>query len=122
MFAPVRQAYRPAAIDRDVCAAVTRGLGTNRPASHCFQTRNKAAPMVTYNEMMIEEIVEDDSLTTEQKIEKLRAIESEARGLQRAASESAMNADNGWENSLRMVRKALNRLGAADQKKGAASL
>ncbi len=78
--------------------------------------------MVTYNEMMIEEIVEDDSLTTEQKIEKLRAIESEARGLQRAASESAMNADNGWENSLRMVRKALNRLGAADQKKGAASL
>ena len=78
--------------------------------------------MVTYNEMMIQEIVEDDSLTTEQKIEKLRAIESEARALQRAASESAMNADDGWEDSLRTVRKALSRLGAVEQKKGAASL
>ena len=78
--------------------------------------------MVTYNEMMIEEIVEDDSLTREQKIDRLRDIESEARALQRAASESAMNADDGWEDSLRMVRKALSRLGAVEQKKGAASL
>ena len=91
--------------------------------SALFQTRNqKPAPMVTYNEMMIEGIVEDDSLTRDQKIKKLRLIETEARGLQRAASESAMNADDGWEDSLRMVRKALSRLGADEPRKGAASL
>lgn len=46
--------------------------------------------MVTFREMQVQEIVEDESLTTEEKIAKLRDIESEARGLQRAASESPM--------------------------------
>ena len=78
--------------------------------------------MVTYREMMVQEICEDESLTSEQKIEKLREIELEARGLQRAASESAMNSDDGWEGDLRAVRKALDKLGAVEPKKGAASL
>ena len=46
--------------------------------------------MVTFREMKVQEIVDDEALTAEQKIEKLRNIESEARALQRAASESAM--------------------------------
>ena len=37
--------------------------------------------MATFREMRVLEIVEDDSLTTEQKIAELREIESEARGL-----------------------------------------
>ena len=44
--------------------------------------------MVSFNEMKIQEIVEDATLTTDQKIERLREIETEARALQRTASES----------------------------------
>jgi hypothetical protein len=39
--------------------------------------------MVTFREMKVQEIVEDGSLSTEEKIAQLRDIESEARGLQR---------------------------------------
>jgi hypothetical protein len=53
--------------------------------------------MVTYKEMMVQEIVDDADLSTEQKVKKLREIESDARALQRASSESAMNAHDGWE-------------------------
>ncbi|MFC3325879.1 hypothetical protein [Mesorhizobium cantuariense] len=78
--------------------------------------------MATFREMRVLEIVEDDSLTTEQKIAELREIESEARGLQRAASESPMDDDDGWQDDLRQVRLALDKLGAKEPKKGAASL
>ncbi len=78
--------------------------------------------MITHRAMAVQEISEDASLTTDEKIEKLREIESEARGLQRAASESAMNSDDGWENDLRAVRKALDKLGAVEPVKGPASL
>ena len=78
--------------------------------------------MVTFKEMRIQHIVEDASLATEDKIRQLREIEDEARALQRAASESPMNADDGWEADLREVRIALSRLGAKDIRKGAASL
>lgn len=78
--------------------------------------------MVTFREMKVQEIVEDESLTTEEKIAKLRDIESEARGLQRAASESPMGDDDGWQDELRQVRIALDKLGAQEPKKGAASL
>lgn len=47
--------------------------------------------MVTFREMKVEAIVEDASLTGDEKIAKLRNLESEARALQRAASESSMN-------------------------------
>ncbi|MER9437636.1 hypothetical protein NKI87_22960 [Mesorhizobium sp. M0322] len=72
--------------------------------------------------MRLLEIVEDDLLTTEQKIAELREIESEARGLQRAASEGPMDDDDGWQEDLRQVRLALDKLGAKEPKKGAASL
>ncbi|PSJ56817.1 hypothetical protein [Kumtagia ephedrae] len=78
--------------------------------------------MVTFREMKVREIVEDGSLNTRQKIERLREIESEARGLQRAASESPMNPGDGWDNELREVRKALAKLGAKRLRKGAATL
>lgn len=78
--------------------------------------------MVTFREMRVQEIVEDASLSTDGKIEKLREIESEVRGLQRAASESPMNPNDGWDNELREVRKALDGLGAKEPLKGAATL
>lgn len=78
--------------------------------------------MVTFREMRVQEIVEDDHLSNDSKIEKLREIESEVRGLQRAASESPMNPNDGWDDDLREVRKALDALGAKEPLKGAASL
>ena len=78
--------------------------------------------MATFREMRVLEIVEDGSLTNDEKIAGLREIESEARGLQRAASESPMSDDDGWQDDLRQVRLALDKLGAKEPKKGAASL
>jgi hypothetical protein len=78
--------------------------------------------MVTFSEMRVRQIVEDSALSIEQKIARLRGYESEARGLQRAGSESPMNANDGWDDDLRQVRLALDKLGAVQPLKGAASL
>ncbi|ESY81774.1 hypothetical protein LB577_11745 [Mesorhizobium sp. B283B1A] len=78
--------------------------------------------MATFREMRVLEILEDGSLTKDEKIAELRKIESEARGLQRAASESPMGDDDGWQDDLRQVRLALDKLGAKEPKKGAATL
>jgi hypothetical protein len=78
--------------------------------------------MASFNIMKAQEIVADISMTTEIKIEKLREIENEARDLQRVASESAMNDNDGWDEDLREVRLALDKLGATEASKGAASL
>jgi len=75
-----------------------------------------------FNEMKIHEIMQDDALGRDEKIDMLRDIESEARALQRTASEGPMNAEDGWETDLREVRLALFRLGADEPRKGAASL
>lgn len=78
--------------------------------------------MASFNSMKVQEIVADVSMTTEIKIEKLREIENEARALQRVASESSMNDNDGWDEDLREVRLALDKLGAIKSPKGAASL
>lgn len=78
--------------------------------------------MVTFKEMRIQRIVEAEDLSVDSKIEQLREIESEARALQRAASESSMNSNDGWDADLREVRKALDTLGAKEQPKNGASL
>ena len=78
--------------------------------------------MVTFNEMKVQEIMHDDGLSREEKIEALRAIETEARALERAASESMMNAEDGWDADLRQVRLALAKLGADEPRKNAATL
>jgi hypothetical protein len=68
------------------------------------------------------DIEENIMLSNDEKIDALREIESEARALQRASSESSMNNSDGWEDDLREVRLALDRLGAREPQKGAASL
>lgn len=78
--------------------------------------------MATFRELKIQSIVDNPSMTTEQKIAKLRDVESEARALQRAASESSMSDDDGWQDELRQVRFALGKLGADEPQKGAATL
>ncbi|MGD9915540.1 MAG: hypothetical protein AB7S80_15790 [Rhizobiaceae bacterium] len=78
--------------------------------------------MVTFKEMRIQRIVEAEDLSVDDKIEQLREIEAEARALQRAASESPMNSNDGWDADLREVRRALDRLGAKEQPKNGASL
>ena len=78
--------------------------------------------MASFNMMKAHEIVTDISLTSESKIKQLREIESEARDLQRASSESTMNDSDGWNEDLREVRLALDKLGATEPLKGAASL
>ena len=78
--------------------------------------------MATFREMRVLEIVENGSLTHDEKVAELREIESEARCLQRAASESPMGDDDGWQDDLRQVRLALDKLGAKEPRKGAASL
>lgn len=78
--------------------------------------------MTRFNEMKVQQILDDKSLDRDQKIEALLEIESESRALQRAASESPMVDDDGWEGALRDVRKALDKLGWEEPQKGAASL
>jgi len=78
--------------------------------------------MTRFNEMKVQFILDDKSLDKDEKIEALLEIESEARALQRAASESPMVDDDGWEAALRDVRKALDDLGWEEPQKGAASL
>jgi hypothetical protein len=78
--------------------------------------------MASFNMMKAHEIVADISLTSESKIKQLREIESEARDLQRASSESSMNDSDGWNEDLREIRLALDKLGATEPLKGAASL
>ncbi len=78
--------------------------------------------MVTFNALKMHDIEENIMLSNDEKIDALREIESEARALQRASSESSMNNSDGWEDDLREVRLALDRLGAREPQKGAASL
>jgi Fe-S-cluster containining protein len=97
------------------------GTETVHPPLSLIETP-RGDPLVTFNAMKMQAIAEDPSLSIEEKIAKLREIESEARALQRAASESPMNSNDGWDDDLREVRFALDRLGAKEPKKGAASL
>lgn len=78
--------------------------------------------MASFRALKIQDIEEDETLSVEEKIDQLREIETEARGLQRAASESPMNEEDGWDDDLRAVRFALDKLGADQQNKGAATL
>jgi len=90
---------------------------------HAFEgTINGVPMMVTFREMKVQQILDDGTLSTERKIDKLRDIETEVRGLQRAATEGPMNPNDGWDNELSEVRTALDSLGAEEIRKGAATL
>lgn len=67
-------------------------------------------------------ILDDQSLSHAKKKELLQALYAEARDLQRAASESAMDADDGHNRLLRSVELALESLGVDTPDTGAATL
>ncbi|MBD8556628.1 hypothetical protein IFT84_19135 [Rhizobium sp. CFBP 8762] len=78
--------------------------------------------MVSTTELKVQDILENVSLIRDQKIAKLKLLEEDARGLQRAGSESAMVDDDGWYADLRIIEKALKKLGQGSRPEGASSL
>jgi hypothetical protein len=73
-------------------------------------------------ESKVRDILGNGSLPRGRKVDELRRLRSEARGIQRAATESPMNIDDGLQDDLRVVEKALHQLGADVEEKGAATL
>ena len=73
-------------------------------------------------EVQVNGILADGSLSKSQKIEELRKLRVEARGIQRAGTESAMSADDGLQANLRVIEKALETLHGDIVEKGAATL
>ncbi|MBZ3693610.1 hypothetical protein [Phyllobacterium calauticae] len=68
------------------------------------------------------DILSDNSLDRTVKIEKLRELLSEARGLQRAATEGGMDNEDGSTRTLRDIELALEQLNADMPETGAATL
>ena len=68
------------------------------------------------------DILSDDSLNADQKIARLEELLSEARGLQRAATEGGMDPDDGVTRNLRDIELALDQLNAKKPETGAATL
>lgn len=68
------------------------------------------------------DILSDNSLDRTVKIEKLRDLLSEARGLQRAATEGGMDNEDGSTRNLRDIELALEQLNADMPETGAATL
>jgi len=64
---------------------------------------------ITYPE--IREILDDSSMSKNAKVDKLKVLLSDERQLQRAASESNMNAEDGGNARLRHLELALEALG-----------
>ena len=65
---------------------------------------------------------EKSAIAALKKIAGLKELEAEARDLERVASESPMNGQDGWDADLREIRLALDKLGAEPSRKGAATL
>lgn len=68
------------------------------------------------------DILADSSLSRARKIAKLEELLSEARGLQRAATEGGMDPDDGVTRNLRDIELALDQLNAEHSATGAATL
>ncbi|QND51024.1 hypothetical protein HB779_03305 [Phyllobacterium sp. 628] len=68
------------------------------------------------------DILTDNSLDRSKKIAKLQDLLSEARGLQRAATEGGMDSDDGFTRNLRDIELALEKLNADMPETGAATL
>jgi hypothetical protein len=77
---------------------------------------------VTAMELKVKEIVANGGLPRSRKVDELRKLQSEARGIQRAGSEGPMSPDDGLQDDLRVVEKALHELDADIAEKGAATL
>ncbi|AYG64854.1 MULTISPECIES: hypothetical protein [unclassified Rhizobium] len=77
---------------------------------------------ITAMEKTVRDILLDSHMRKSGKIDRLRELQSEARAIQRAGSESAMSADDGLQDDLRVIEKALHDLHADIKEKGAATL
>jgi hypothetical protein len=77
---------------------------------------------VTAMELKVKDIVANRGLPKGRKIDELRKLQSEARGVQRAGTEGPMSPDDGLQDDLRVVEKALHELGGDIEEKGAATL
>lgn len=77
---------------------------------------------ITAMEKTVRDILRDGHMRRGRKIDRLLELQSEARGIQRAGSESTMSADDGLQDDLRVIEKALQQLGADVEEKGAATL
>ncbi len=70
----------------------------------------------------VNDILSDESLSKTQKIAELEELLSEARGLQRAATEGGMDPEDGVSRDLRDIELALAKLNADKPETGAATL
>ncbi len=77
---------------------------------------------ITAMEKTVRGILFDNHLRKSGKIDRLRELRSEARAIQRAGGESSMSADDGLQDDLRAIEKALHDLDADVSHKGAATL
>ena len=77
---------------------------------------------VSKMELKVREICDDERLSHSDKIVRLEKLRTEARALQRAATESPMVDDDGWYEDVHVIDTALEHLGRAIREKGAATL
>ena len=77
---------------------------------------------VSTMELKLQAIRDDTGLSRKEKIAKLEKLRTEARALQRAATESAMVEDDGWYEDVHLIDTELENLGRTVEEKGAATL
>jgi GTP1/Obg family GTP-binding protein len=73
---------------------------------------------VTAMELKVKDIVCNGRLPKSSKLNELRKLQSETRGVQRAAIGRPMTIDDGIQDDLRVVEKALQQLGADMEDEG----
>ncbi len=72
---------------------------------------------ITAMEQVIKDILGDAHLRRSRKIDRLRELQSEARGIQRAGSESMMSADDGLQDDLRVIERRCGSLAPMSRKR-----
>jgi hypothetical protein len=77
---------------------------------------------VSTMELKLQAIRSDEGLSRKEKIAQLEKLRTEARALQRAASESAMVEDDGWYEDVHLIDTELENLGRGTPEQGAATL
>ena len=77
---------------------------------------------VSTMELKLQAIRDDEGLSRKEKIARLAKLRTEARALQRAATESALVEDDGWYEDVHLIDTELENLGRTVEEKGAATL
>lgn len=78
--------------------------------------------MISSTKAQLNDILNDKSLTKQQKTDAVMKLQEDARDIQRAATEGGMDPDDGQNNDLREIELALEKLGASSEDTGAATL